>query len=830
MLLVVSWGLTLAAQTQIDLRTQARNIDFSAATSTRPMKTGTALPATCAVGNMFFKTDAPAGANLYGCSTANTWMVQGGIPMGNCQYNANSQILTCTDSSNDVYTTVETATSGTAGQWVDYIAPTGIPHTSQPAFAQISGTASASQLPGVAMLTNQGNAVTAGTQDFSNAAHTLPMKAGTTAMRPALCAVGEEYFATDAPAGSNVYACAAANVWTAQGNLSVKSAGFSVGTRGAANFITGAGLIGTVSDDGSEINIQSALDTAVVETQPGEQSGSALLCASSSGSGSRYTCALSPTLAAYTLGMVLHWKPDVAGAGGPTTLNVDTLGAAPVMQADGVTNPASSTIVAGQLYPIWYDGNVFRFGNAGTSASITYPGAGVVSSTGSAWGPSYALGSAANNLVQLNASGQLPAVSAALLTNFPTFNQNTTGTASNVTGTVAVANGGTGVVSLPGVSGSYLYNNGGALGAKAIVASDLPTALSASASVNGTAIPPNTTLMTTSTMLAASQMWGSGTKPVSASALGTSGNCVQWSAAGIGDTGSPCGSGSGSGANALGYYFVSQSANEPANAVNLGALNTGLLKISVSGGVAAPLNATPGADYVTPGGSITGTAANVTGTVAIVNGGTGVTSPLTGLVRGASTAMTAAELSGDATTNGSNVVTVAQVHGTSVPLNSAADQVLGTSAGATGQWESVPNCGPGSALQYSTSTHAFSCGSAGQIDLPAFQICITAGCGSEVSATRYPIATAAGITLTDCSLNLAIPPTGSSIIVDIQTAAGVSIFGATKLVFTTAGTATTVVHQTTFSGMPLVLDTLLKAVVTQNDSNGVAQFGYVRCH
>jgi hypothetical protein len=118
----------------------------------------------------------------------------------------------------------------------------------------------------------------------------------------------------------------------------------------------------------------------------------------------------------------------------------------------------------------------------------------------------------------------------------------------------------------------------------------------------------------------------------------------------------------------------------------------------------------------------------------------------------------------------------------------------------------------------------------GQIDLPAFQICITAGCGSEVSATRYPVATTAGITLTDCSLNLAIPPTGSSVIVDIQTAAGVSIFGATKLVFTTAGTATTVVHQTTFSGMPLALDTLLKAVVTQNDSNGVAQFGYVRCH
>ena len=373
MLLVVSWGLTLTAQTQIDLRTQAKNIDFSAANSTRPMKTGTALPATCVAGNMFFKTDAPAGANLYGCTAANTWSVQGGIPMGNCQYNATSQILTCTDSSSNVYTTVETATGGTPGQWVDYIATTGIPHTSQPAFSQISGTVSTTQLPGTAMLTNQGNAVTAGTQDFSNAAHTLPMKSGTTAMLPPSCATGETYFATDAPAGDNVYGCTAANVWTAQGNLSVKSGGVTVGTRSAANFITGVGLIGTVSDDGAEINIQSALDTAAVETQSGEQSGSALLCASSGGSASQYTCTLSPTLAAYTGGMVLHWKPDVNGAGGPTTLNVDTLGAAPVKLADGVTNPGSTTIAAGQLFDVWYDGSVFRIGSGGGNSAGLSP-------------------------------------------------------------------------------------------------------------------------------------------------------------------------------------------------------------------------------------------------------------------------------------------------------------------------------------------------------------------------------------------------------------------------------------------------------------------------
>lgn len=42
---------------------------------------------------------------------------------------------------------------------------------------------------------------------------------------------------------------------------------------------------------------------------------------------------------------------------------------------------------------------------------------------------------------------------------WPTFNQNTTGTASNVTGTVAVANGGTGLTSTPS-NGQLLIGNG----------------------------------------------------------------------------------------------------------------------------------------------------------------------------------------------------------------------------------------------------------------------------------------------------------------------------------------------------------------------------------
>jgi microcystin-dependent protein len=50
---------------------------------------------------------------------------------------------------------------------------------------------------------------------------------------------------------------------------------------------------------------------------------------------------------------------------------------------------------------------------------LSYPGAGVANSTGASWGTSYAVGTAANDLVQLNGSAQLPAVDGSQLTNLP---------------------------------------------------------------------------------------------------------------------------------------------------------------------------------------------------------------------------------------------------------------------------------------------------------------------------------------------------------------------------------------------------------------------------
>ena len=55
------------------------SINLSGAASTISWKTGTTLPSTCSVGESFFKTDASAGQNVYGCTATNTWTRQGGI-------------------------------------------------------------------------------------------------------------------------------------------------------------------------------------------------------------------------------------------------------------------------------------------------------------------------------------------------------------------------------------------------------------------------------------------------------------------------------------------------------------------------------------------------------------------------------------------------------------------------------------------------------------------------------------------------------------------------------------------------------------------------------
>src|SRR5437660_10573017 len=71
-------GTCARAQTRVDLRTQSKSVDFSAASSTKPFQTGTTLSGTCSLGQTFSNTNAPAGAHLYVCTSPHTWTLLGG--------------------------------------------------------------------------------------------------------------------------------------------------------------------------------------------------------------------------------------------------------------------------------------------------------------------------------------------------------------------------------------------------------------------------------------------------------------------------------------------------------------------------------------------------------------------------------------------------------------------------------------------------------------------------------------------------------------------------------------------------------------------------------
>jgi len=84
-LLIVSIIITVVvavAQTRMDLRTQAEHVDFSAAVSTKPVKTGLALPASCTSGEVYLRISDGRGT-LWTCVSDSVWTLQGGTTFRN---------------------------------------------------------------------------------------------------------------------------------------------------------------------------------------------------------------------------------------------------------------------------------------------------------------------------------------------------------------------------------------------------------------------------------------------------------------------------------------------------------------------------------------------------------------------------------------------------------------------------------------------------------------------------------------------------------------------------------------------------------------------------
>lgn len=118
-----------------------------------------------------------------------------------------------------------------------------------------------------------------------------------------------------------------------------------------------------------------------------------------------------------------------------------------------------------------------------TSSGGTTPAIGLATSYGDTQNP-YASKTANYVLASPNGVSGAPTFRAIVAADIPTLNQNTTGTASNVTGTVAIANGGTGATTqqaaINALAGSvqnsrFLAGNGTNVTMRAIAVSDVPT-------------------------------------------------------------------------------------------------------------------------------------------------------------------------------------------------------------------------------------------------------------------------------------------------------------------------------------------------------------------
>ncbi len=69
-------------QTQLNLATQGRNVDFTNAPFTKPIRMGGTLPANCSPGEFFLNTGAVAGQNLFACLSSSWTLMaaQNGVP------------------------------------------------------------------------------------------------------------------------------------------------------------------------------------------------------------------------------------------------------------------------------------------------------------------------------------------------------------------------------------------------------------------------------------------------------------------------------------------------------------------------------------------------------------------------------------------------------------------------------------------------------------------------------------------------------------------------------------------------------------------------------
>ena len=293
-------------------------------------------------------------------------------------------------------------------------------------------------------------------------------------------------------------------------------------------------------------------------------------------------------------------------------------------------------------------GSVTSVSGTGTVSGITLSG--TVTTSGSltlggtlAVTPSDFSSQAANTfLAAPNGSAGVPTFRTIVAADVPTLNQNTTGTAANVTGVVAFANGGTGQTTrqdamdaLAGAvtSGQYLRGNGTDVVMSAIQAADVPTlnqnTTGTASNVTGVVAVANGGTGLSSTPANGALDIGNGTGFTRATLTAGTGVSVSNGAGSItiANTGVTSVTGTSPVVSSGGATPAISLASGYGDTQNPYASKTANFVLAAPNGSAGvpTFRAIVAADIPTLNQNTTGTASNVTGTVAIANGGTGQT-------------------------------------------------------------------------------------------------------------------------------------------------------------------------------------------------------------
>jgi hypothetical protein len=185
--------------------------------------------------------------------------------------------------------------------------------------------------------------------------------------------------------------------------LTVQSNGVSLGASSTLNVVAGTGVTCIPQVNSGVTALQCNADTSYIATKANLQGPvNPQLCSSFSHDGATYSASCATTLTAYATKQTLFWYADVTNTGTTPTLDIDTLGARPLVRQDGAAL-AANDIKAAALYRIWYDGTNFHVVEAGlggsgssstgsSSGSVPYCrlwSSASIATVGGGWSPAY---------------------------------------------------------------------------------------------------------------------------------------------------------------------------------------------------------------------------------------------------------------------------------------------------------------------------------------------------------------------------------------------------------------------------------------------------------